>query len=58
MSKKIIDSPKEFKEIIGQSLGTTDWKLVTQKEIDSFANATEDYQWIHVDKKKTVKLSR
>ena len=57
MSKKIIDSPKEFKEIIGQSLGTSDWKHVTQKEIDSFANATEDYQWIHVDKEKVIKNS-
>jgi acyl dehydratase len=57
MSKKIIDSPKEFKETIGQSLGTTDWKLVTQKEIDRFANATEDYQWIHVDKEKVIKDS-
>ncbi len=57
MSKKIINSPKEFKEIIGQSLGTSDWKLVTQKEIDSFANATEDYQWIHVDKEKVIKNS-
>ena len=57
MSKKIINSPKEFKEIIGQSLGTTAWKLVTQKEIDSFANATEDYQWIHVDKEKVIKDS-
>ena len=57
MSKKIINSPKEFKEIIGQSLGTTAWKLVTQKEIDSFANATEDYQWIHVDKEKVIKNS-
>ena len=35
MSKKVIDSPKDFKNIIGESLGTTNWKEVTQKEIDS-----------------------
>ena len=57
MSKKLIDSPKDFKKIIGQSLGTTKWNLVTQKKIDYFANATEDYQWIHVDKKKVIKNS-
>ena len=54
MSKKIIDSPKDFKNIIGESLGTTNWKEVTQKEIDSFAAATEDFQWIHVDKEKVI----
>ena len=54
MSKKVIDSPKVFKNIIGESLGTTNWKEVTQKEIDSFAAATEDFQWIHVDKEKVI----
>ncbi len=54
MSKKIIDSPKEFKNIIGESLGSTEWKLITQKEINSFAEATQDYQWIHVNKEKVL----
>ena len=54
MSRKIINSPKDFKNIIGEFLGSTDWKLITQKEINSFAEATEDYQWIHVDKKKVI----
>ena len=27
----------------------TDWVTVTQKRIDLFAEATDDYQWIHVD---------
>ena len=54
MSRKIINSPKDFKNIIGEFLGSTDWKLITQKEINSFAKATEDYQWIHVDKKKVI----
>ena len=57
MPKKLIDSPKEFKKIIGDSLGTTEWKLISQKDIDRFANATEDYQWIHVDKEKVLKDS-
>ena len=54
MSKKIINSPSGFKNIIGEFLGSTDWKLITQKEIDSFAEATEDYQWIHVNKEKVI----
>ena len=54
MSKKVIDTPKEFKNIIGELLGTSAWKLVTQEEIDNFANATEDYQWIHVNRDKAI----
>ena len=54
MSRKIINSPADFKNIIGEFLGSTDWKLITQKEIDGFAEATEDYQWIHVNKKKVI----
>ncbi len=54
MSRKIINSPTDFKNIIGEFLGSTDWKLITQKEINSFAEATEDYQWIHVNTKKVI----
>ena len=57
MAKKIIDTPKYFKNIIGETLGTTDWKLVTQSDIDCFASATEDYQWIHVNREKVTKDS-
>ena len=52
MQKKIIEKPEIFKNMIGEFLGYSDWKLVTQKEINNFASATEDFQWIHVDKKK------
>ena len=52
MSKKIIDSPYALKKMAGSFLGYSSWKIVTQKEINNFANATEDFQWIHVDKKK------
>ena len=54
MSRKIINSPTDFKNIIGEFLGSTDWKLITQKEINSFAEATEDYQWIHVNTEKVI----
>ena len=54
MPRKIIDYPKDFKNIKGELLGRTNWKLITQKEIDSFAEATEDYQWIHINKDKVI----
>jgi acyl dehydratase len=34
---------------VGQELGVSDWHEVTQVEIDAFADATEDHQFIHVD---------
>jgi len=33
----------------GLDLGTTDWITLTQQRIDTFADATDDHQWIHVD---------
>ena len=34
---------------IGQKLGPTDWITIDQKRIDQFAEATGDFQWLHVD---------
>jgi len=33
----------------GKELGTTDWHLIDQKQVDQFADVTDDHQWIHVD---------
>lgn len=34
---------------VGQEIGTSDWMVVSQEQIDTFADATDDHQWIHVD---------
>ncbi|HXE44872.1 MAG TPA: MaoC family dehydratase [Conexibacter sp.] len=39
----------DIKARIGEELGVSDWHLVTQEEIDAFADVTGDHQWIHVD---------
>ncbi|GAA4675948.1 MaoC family dehydratase [Nocardioides nanhaiensis] len=33
----------------GEELGTSDWVEITQSRVDQFAEATGDFQWIHVD---------
>ena len=38
-----------LKGLVGQEVAISDWRLVTQEQIDAFANATDDHQWIHVD---------
>jgi acyl dehydratase len=39
----------EIKTYVGKELGVSDWHLVTQEQIDQFAQVTGDDQWIHVD---------
>lgn len=39
----------ELKKLAGGDLGTSEWIEVTQQRIDTFADATGDHQWIHVD---------
>ena len=39
----------ELKKAEGEELGVSDWHEVSQKDIDAFADATGDHQWIHVD---------
>jgi len=39
----------DIKSRVGQEMGVSDWHLVTQEEINAFADVTGDHQWIHVD---------
>jgi acyl dehydratase len=39
----------EMQGLVGQELGVSDWLTVEQEQIDAFAHATGDHQWIHVD---------
>jgi acyl dehydratase len=43
-----------FEAQLGRHLGYSDWLDVTQKQIDLFADATGDHQWIHVDVEKAA----
>jgi acyl dehydratase len=39
----------DLEALVGKDVGTSDWFNVTQEQIDLFAQATGDHQWIHVD---------
>jgi acyl dehydratase len=39
----------ELKGLVGQELGTSGWHEITQEQVNQFADATGDHQWIHVD---------
>ncbi|BBC31549.1 putative enoyl-CoA hydratase 1 [Streptomyces graminofaciens] len=44
----------ELKKLEGSDLGTSEWIEVTQERINTFADATGDHQWIHVDPEKAA----
>jgi acyl dehydratase len=44
--------PQEMKELVGKTLGTSEWVLVDQDMINKFADATGDHQFIHIDEEK------
>jgi acyl dehydratase len=45
----IIKSHAEFELYLGKEIGVSDWHQITQEQINQFADATLDHQWIHVD---------
>lgn len=57
MSKLIINSYQDFEAYVGQELGTSDYLKITQDRINKFAEATSDYQWIHIDVERAKKES-
>ncbi|MGW1744719.1 MaoC family dehydratase [Streptomyces sp. NPDC002092] len=44
----------ELKKLAGSDLGTSEWIEVTQERINTFADATGDHQWIHVDPERAA----
>ncbi|MBD3630417.1 MULTISPECIES: MaoC family dehydratase [Cyclobacterium] len=52
MSKLIINSFEDFQQYIGKELGVSDFHKVNQEQINLFADATLDHQWIHTDPEK------
>ena len=45
----IIDGIDGLKAKVGEHLGYSDWVEITQDQVNRFADATGDHQWIHVD---------
>ncbi|MBB3674283.1 MaoC family dehydratase [Modestobacter versicolor] len=52
-----VDGVEGAKTLTGQQLGPTDWVEITQEQVNQFAEATGDHQWIHVDVERAKKES-
>ncbi|MGU3377645.1 MaoC family dehydratase [Chryseobacterium sp. M5A1_1a] len=51
---RIINNYEEYKSLEGVMVGSSPWHTIDQKQIDQFADATLDHQWIHVNKDRAV----
>ena len=49
-----IGSLEELTALVGQEVGVSPWVEVTQEQVDTFADATGDHQWIHVDPERAA----
>jgi acyl dehydratase len=49
MSPRIINGADELKGLIGEHLGYSPYVSISQEQVNQFADATGDYQWIHID---------
>ncbi|MGY1748771.1 MaoC family dehydratase [Modestobacter sp. SYSU DS0511] len=52
-----VDGIEGVKSLAGKDLGTSDWVEITQEMVNTFADATGDHQWIHVDPERAKKES-
>lgn len=57
MPPLVLETPRALKDFAGREIGTSNWFLVTQDRINQFAEATEDRQWIHVDRERAASQS-
>ncbi len=53
----VINNYDEFEKYLGKEIGVSEYLTITQEQINSFADATLDHQWIHVDVEKAKKES-
>lgn len=47
----------DLRQRIGQEIGVSEWRVITQEQIDRFAEITGDHQWIHIDQERAARES-
>ena len=45
---------QELEALVGRPLGTSEWMTIDQARVDAFADATDDHQFIHVDRERAA----
>jgi acyl dehydratase len=57
MPRAEIDSLRALKNFVGREIGVSDWRVITQEQVQKFADATGDHQWIHLDRARAQRES-
>jgi acyl dehydratase len=57
VAKVVVETPESLKEHVGKEIGVSEWLTITQERIAQFAEATEDRQWIHLDRERAQRES-
>jgi acyl dehydratase len=57
MAQTTVDGVEGVQSLVGQHLGYSDWVTITQEQVNQFAEATGDHQWIHVDPERAKRES-
>jgi acyl dehydratase len=53
----VLDTPDSLKQYLGREIGVSQWLTITRERIAQFAEATEDRQWIHLDRERAERES-
>jgi len=54
MTARTFHTLAELEAVVGTQIGFSDWLLIDQTRVDTFADATDDHQWIHVDPERAA----
>jgi acyl dehydratase len=57
MAQTSVEGVEGVQSLVGQHLGYSEWRTITQEQVNQFADATGDHQWIHVDPERAAKES-
>ncbi|MDT0278347.1 MULTISPECIES: MaoC family dehydratase [Blastococcus] len=57
MAQTTVDGVEGVQGLVGQHLGYSDWVTITQEQVQQFADATGDQQWIHTDPERAKEHS-
>ncbi len=52
-----IISLAELKSLVGEEIAVSDWLMISQERVNTFADATGDHQWLHVDVERAKRES-
>jgi acyl dehydratase len=57
VAKVVVETPESLREHVGKEIGVSEWLTITPERIAQFAEATEDRQWIHLDRERAERES-